>query len=271
MTDTPIPEGTSPLDPWTLESLLAEGGELGTPEILGAPGTSALAMLIAAARGPAVATELLGEDEILAAFRNPESAGISSHAARRSRRSAMLSALLSSKIALAAAVGVVAMGGASAAAYAGVLPAPVQDFAHHTIGAPAPKAANAVGPDATGDAAYGLCQAFATDKVHGKADQSVAYRNLATAAGGAANIEAFCRTVQDQKRASATASPTDEPSAKPTDPGEQGRQNRDAHAQGAASPSSDPGQQRGKSQTQHGSPAPDGGSAGSAPVTSTGN
>ena len=50
----------------------------------------------------------------------------------------MLASVLSAKLAAAA---VVTAGGLTAAAYADVLPAPVQNFAHHTMGAPAPHVA----------------------------------------------------------------------------------------------------------------------------------
>ena len=54
--------------------------------------------------------------------------------------------------------------------------------------------ANGQGPDATGAAKYGLCKAFASGQGTtngGKAD-SVAFQALATAAGGAGNIAAYC-------------------------------------------------------------------------------
>jgi hypothetical protein len=62
----------------------------------------------------------------------------------------------------------------AAAAYTGTLPAPAQQFAHSVIGAPSPQPGHrpgtqqvtpartgAVGPDATGPAAFGLCTAYA--------------------------------------------------------------------------------------------------------------
>ena len=54
--------------------------------------------------------------------------------------------------------------------------------------------AGPVGPDATGPAKYGLCTAFADEKAeNGKVDtNSVAFRALAKAAGGADEIDAFC-------------------------------------------------------------------------------
>ena len=108
-----------------------------------------------------------------------------------------------------AAVLVVAFG---VTGYAGALPREAQDVAHTLIGAPAadkhhakPKHHNnsharkakhhgtPVGPDATGPAAYGLCNAYAHSHRHGKSlGHSIAMRNLARAAGGAGKISAYC-------------------------------------------------------------------------------
>jgi hypothetical protein len=139
------------------------------------------------------------------------------------------------------------LGGVAAAAYAGALPKPIQDFAHQTVGAPsADKGGNAensdasehpgssaepVGPDATGAAKYGLCTAFADEKAeNGKVDtNSVAFRALAKAAGGADQIDAFCADAippgagsgQTQRPENPdgdhpTGSPTDAPHGQPS-------------------------------------------------------
>lgn len=59
--------------------------------------------------------------------------------------------------------------------------------------------ATAVGPDATGPAAHGLCTAWRAITSHsngqGKAMDSIAFANLAKAAGGADQIAAYCATV----------------------------------------------------------------------------
>jgi hypothetical protein len=125
----------------------------------------------------------------------------------------LLSALLSGKAAAAVVVaGTVTLGGGTAVAFAGGLPAGLQQVAHDTIGAPPASAGNAApatlkaagqsqagsstdsssssgstptaspspkGPDATGPAAFGLCTAYAHG---GLAQSSVAYQNLAAAA-----------------------------------------------------------------------------------------
>ena len=152
---------------------------------------------------------------------------------------------LTAKAAAAAAVAATALGGVAAAAYTGTLPAPAQQFAHGMIGAPSPQPSHrpgtpqpshrpgtpqatpartdAVGPEATGPAAFGLCTAYAHAKAHGTASQkAVAFRNLAAAAGGAANIAAYCTAVphpgspQPGQSASAPTHPAGHPSSHPT-------------------------------------------------------
>ena len=64
-------------------------------------------------------------------------------------------------------------------------------------GTPTPQG-TAVGPDATGSAAHGLCTAWkavAANGNRGKAMDSVAFTNLAKAAGGADKIASWCATV----------------------------------------------------------------------------
>ncbi|MDJ0457031.1 protein tyrosine phosphatase [Arthrobacter sp. NQ7] len=138
-------------------------------------------------------------------------------------------ALVSSKIAAGAlAAGTLAVGGTAAAAYTGTLPAPLQENAHTLIGAPAPAASTALATqattttttaettasatadatetatasetpsatptavDATGPAAYGLCQAFTNG---GLDTSSIAYKSLTVAASGASNIATYCAAV----------------------------------------------------------------------------
>ncbi len=134
-----------------------------------------------------------------------------------------------------------ALGGTSAAAFTGALPAPVQNFAHRVIGAPAATATatqlrtytgthtedpsatgtpsstgTPVGPDASGSAAFGLCTAWTAHQSNpastvGKADDSVAFKNLATAAGGVDKIAAYCATVLHSGNPTAPGAPTTEP------------------------------------------------------------
>lgn len=58
----------------------------------------------------------------------------------------------------------------------------------------ATNAPNGQGPDATGPARFGLCNAYASGQgsTNGNKLDSVAFQALANAAGGAANITAYC-------------------------------------------------------------------------------
>jgi hypothetical protein len=203
----------------SLSALLA-GAELPTgspPELR--PVAEALAALTAAPIGD----ELTGEVEALAVFR--ERLGVPSPTRRPRRRPTLLSPLLSARAAAAAAVAALGIGGFATAAFAGALPAPVQQFAHHTIGAPAAHDAAArthdspspVGPGATGHPAYGLCTAWAHAKNNGTTKQkAVAFRNLAKAAGGAGNVAAYCGTVPHP--GASHTHPAGKPSTHPTPP-----------------------------------------------------
>jgi hypothetical protein len=208
----------------SLAALLA-GAELpaGSPPEL-QPLSDVLAPLTA---GPA-SDELAGEAAALAVFRTrvgvPVPASRSHH-----RRHPLLTSLLPARAAAAAAVAALGAGGFATAAFAGALPAPAQQFAHHTIGAPAPDSSPSAGahpsttgtpagPDATGPAAFGLCTAYAHAKAHGtSSQQAVAFRNLKAAAGGAANIAAYCATVPHRGASpSHTSHPTGQPTSQPT-------------------------------------------------------
>ncbi len=132
-----------------------------------------------------------------------------------------------------------ALGGTAAAAYTGALPTGLQSVAHNVIGAPAAPARTVlplddpapsvsptaptssspsgsvttgtpVGPDASGPAAYGLCTAWTAHQANGTTpdENSVAFKNLATAAGGADKIAAYCATVIEAKGKGSTTSPT---------------------------------------------------------------
>jgi hypothetical protein len=232
MSEFPFPRraGDQPVPGVALDRLL--DGDLSTERA--APEVEALADLLSAAAGPASDRELAGQTAAVAAFvRERDVDGHRRHATAARRRS-MLATLLGTKLAAAAAAGAVGFGGLAAAAYAGALPEPIQNFAHQTVGAPAASSdhtdpgnqgsahrnseasehANAgqssepVGPDATGTAGYGLCTAFAEEKAeNGKVDtNSLAYQALVKAAGGADNIDEFCAGVAAPREGSGPAS-----------------------------------------------------------------
>ena len=96
-----------------------------------------VAEAIAALNGAPTASELAAEGSALAVFRS--GGGISAEPARSARAaSPWRTSLVSGKVAAAGAACVIVFSGAAAAAYAGVLPAPVQRIAHDIIGAPSP-------------------------------------------------------------------------------------------------------------------------------------
>lgn len=187
-----------------------------------AAGLRPLAEVIAALNATPLTGELAAQAGALALFRGE--IGMSGEPSpSRHRRRPLLTSLLSAKLATAAAAATVALGGAAAAAYAGALPASMQKVAHDTIGAPqaspsapATPTATPVGPNATGHAAYGLCTAYEHMKAHGSAKQkAVAFRNLAAAAGGAANVTAYCAGVA-HPGSSPSGQPTSHPSGNPS-------------------------------------------------------
>jgi hypothetical protein len=168
------------------------------------PGYALVAAMLAAVSAPPDAEELAGEAAVVAAF----AAAAQSHPVRvrllTPRRSRVLTKLLTIKAA-AAVLGVLVTGGVAAAA-TGNLPAPAQQAAHALLGGagvPAPAEAtattqaHAVGPDAAGPAALGLCRAWSAGQggQHGKKLDAPAFAALAKAAGGSDQIGAYCAQV----------------------------------------------------------------------------
>ena len=186
-----------------------------------AAGLRTAAEVIAGLTWAPVISELAGEASALAVFRG--AAGRSAEPTRsRPRRHPLLTSLLSAKLAAAIAVAAVTLGGGAVAAAHTQVPCQprCRRLAHNTIGAPpahhsaSPRAFRRPqqGPDASGHAAYGLCTAYAHLKAHGSAKQkAVAFRNLAIAAGGAANVTAYCAGV-----AHPGTSPSGQPASHPT-------------------------------------------------------
>lgn len=109
------------------------------------------------------------------------------------------SRLATVRLALAATV-VALTAGSAVAAYAGDLPAPVQRFAHTVIGAPPavrgtprPHPSRPAARPVPGNAAYGLCRGYERAVAHGHPGHNpVALRRLATVAGGADRVAAYC-------------------------------------------------------------------------------
>ncbi len=124
------PGGIPPIGDAACEALL--GGHLSPADA--EEGLRPLAEAVAALTLAPTARELAGEPDARATYH----AGFSRPARGprgRHGRIRLAASLLSVKLAAAAAV---AAGGLTAAAYADVLPAPMQSFAHRTLRAPAP-------------------------------------------------------------------------------------------------------------------------------------
>jgi hypothetical protein len=151
-----------------------------------------LAEAIAALSLAPAGHELAGEPTARAAYR-----GRFGRFARTHRpRSRVVSFILRAKLAVAVAV---AAGTLTSAAYAGVLPAPVQRLAHRTLGAPSPhlappgQSATPARPAPAAPDARGLCSAWAHAEADGQArENAVAFRALVAAAGGVARVTAYC-------------------------------------------------------------------------------
>ena len=111
----------------------------------------------------------------------------------------MLGKLVSLK-AMGIAIPAMALTASGAAAATGSLPAPAQSAVHGAlahIGVSVPTgddtgSGHGKGPDVTGPAKFGLCNAYSHANKHAKG-HSVAFANLEKAAGGAANVAAFCQ------------------------------------------------------------------------------
>ena len=189
-----------------LDALLAQDRG---PEETAAP-LRPVADVLAALQAAPSRGELTGLDPVLAEFRGAGGMPGGFHRSRP-RRPALLRTLLTVKVAGAVAAAV--LGGSVAAAYAGVLPAALQKIAHNSIAAPPAsakpsphqtpsakpgprqthRAGTPVGPDPAGPAAHGLCTAYSHAEAHGSAaQQAVAFRNLAAAAGGGGQVAAYC-------------------------------------------------------------------------------
>jgi hypothetical protein len=216
------------------------------------------------------ASELTVDTAALAAFRH---ARLGVPARRHLVRSNMINTLLSSKIAGAIACAAIGVTGAAGAAYANVLPRPIQAIAHNTIGAPpthgdpgrhgvphnddgvvvaSPSVSAIASPSASASAvAARLCDEW-SDAAEGKVDDDAAnvHTQLAVLAGGDANIAAFCATVGDRdndEHHGATPSPTASPSATSSAGDDQRHDQGDDHGRDGASASPTQGSNRGPS------------------------
>ncbi len=126
-------QDASAIDDAALAAILS-GPEV--PEDLAA-GLQPAADVLAALRARPSGDELAGEAFAMAEFRNQVGVPDRVRRTRPRRRPALLTSLMSAKIAVATAAVAITIGGVATAAYAGALPAPAQRLAHDVIGAPA--------------------------------------------------------------------------------------------------------------------------------------
>jgi hypothetical protein len=160
-------------------------------------GYAGLARLLAAITAPAAPEELAGEAAVLAQFTALMHSPLPTST---SRRMPVLSRIASVKVAAAALVALLSVGGVAAAT--GLLPTPAQRVADQV---PASTGAGVAGQDvgaaavADLDAAakQGLCRAWPAgqDADNSRRAESPAFRALAVAAGGADSIAAYCKDV----------------------------------------------------------------------------
>jgi hypothetical protein len=167
----------------------------------GAPsGSEAVDRLLAQASAPAHADEVVGL-----------AAAVTMFAQITPRRNPVLSTLAKLLAAKAIAIGgAAALGGVAVAAAAGALPAPVQDFAHDAVRAPAAESSTHPAPavqelptSSSSPSAspspnlIGLCRAYdaGVADANGKALSNPAFTALVIAAGGQEGVASYCTTV----------------------------------------------------------------------------
>ncbi len=95
-----------------------------------------MADVLAALTAEPTGMELAGEAGALAEFRRPAGAQVP---AQRARRGTGLRSRLGVKVGASVTAVAVVLGGGAVAAFADVLPAPIQRLAHEAIGAPIPQ------------------------------------------------------------------------------------------------------------------------------------
>jgi hypothetical protein len=174
----------------------------------------AVAEMLASLAGPADPGDLAGEQAARVAFARAASLAASPAAAHSSAaalplddpsatrptdtrrlaasraarlRRSLIPRRVGARLAAALTTGAMVLGG-TVAAYAGVLPGPIQNLAHDTIGAPSADRAHA--------REYQLCTSYVRAEArHDSQALAAAFRQLASAAGGAAGISAYCTAV----------------------------------------------------------------------------
>jgi hypothetical protein len=234
------------------------------------PGYAYVAALVRVAQASAAADETLRRDTDISAL--TAALGVPATASTTPEGTRMISKRFVTK-ALAIAIPALALTATGAAAATGSLPTPAQSalhgaFVHVGVSVPsggpsttdnsgnsgthAANNANAVGPDATGAAKFGLCRAWIASGGH-MSSNSVAFRNLKQAAGSA-GVASFCAGVTpgngksgntgSSDSGNGTSAPDEPPSSVPGKPS----------STPAGPPSSTPGSDHTKSSVPAGPP-----------------
>jgi hypothetical protein len=140
-----------------------------------APGLQPVADVLAALSAEPSLGELAGEARALAEFRRRAIVPVPRQHARRS--TAGLTSRLSAKAAAGAAAATLALGGAATAAFANMLPAPIQRLAHDVIGAPDAPSASQPGPAGGKPTAPGQLASHGTPKSKSKSHSTSRHPN----------------------------------------------------------------------------------------------
>ena len=135
----------------------------GTADV--APGLRPVADVLAALVAEPTDMELAGEERALARFRRQAGAPVPTRRARRNANG--LSSRFGVKVGASVTAVAVVLGGGAAAAFADVLPAPIQRLAHEAIGAPIPHARHTL-PSGSRSAAHSRSGMHSRSSTHGK-------------------------------------------------------------------------------------------------------
>ena len=129
------------------------------------PGLRPVADVLAALVAEPTGLELAGEASALAEFRRQAGAPVPGRRARRSANG--LSSRFGVKVGASVTAVAVVLGGGVAAAFADVLPAPIQRLAHEAIGAPIPQPRHSL-PSGSRSAAHSRSGMHSRSSMHGK-------------------------------------------------------------------------------------------------------
>jgi len=135
----------------------------GTADV--APGLRPVADVLAALVAEPTDMELAGEERALARFRRQAGAPVPTRRARRNANG--LSSRFGVKVGASVTAVAVVLGGGAAAAFADVLPAPIQRLAHEAIGAPIPHTRHTL-PSGSRSAAHSRSGMHSRSSTHGK-------------------------------------------------------------------------------------------------------